>query len=38
MKKLGCSQEITIADAEYDNLFIVVPKPGGPPELIRLRY
>ena len=38
VKRLGCSQEITIADPEYDKLFILVPKPGGPPELIRLRY
>ena len=29
---------IAIGDAEYDNLFIVIPQPGGAPRLVRLRF
>jgi broad specificity phosphatase PhoE len=35
---LGCPGEITIAPAEYDNLFVVVPKGKGIATLVRLRY
>ena len=36
---LGVTETIAIADAEYDNLFEVVPQPGGAaPLLVRLRY
>jgi broad specificity phosphatase PhoE len=35
---LGCPGKITIAPAEYDNLFVAVPKPGGTATLVRLRY
>jgi broad specificity phosphatase PhoE len=38
LKNLGCAGEIKIAAAEYDNLFLVVPKGPGTAELIRLRY
>ena len=38
LKKLGVAGEITIGDAEYDNLFVVVRGATGPPTLIRLRY
>ena len=43
LKRLGVKDDVTIADTEYDNLFIVVlPEVGGPevggPTLIRLRY
>ncbi len=37
-KALGCPGEIRIASNEFDNLFIVLPKPEGPPILLRLRY
>jgi probable phosphoglycerate mutase len=37
LKALGCASEVSIAQEEYDNLFIVVPK-GDKAELIRLRY
>lgn len=38
LKRLGVAQAITIADNEYDNLFVVVRHGAGPPTLIRLRY
>jgi phosphohistidine phosphatase SixA len=37
-KKLGVVADITIADNEYDNLFVVVRPVTGKPTLIRLRY
>jgi broad specificity phosphatase PhoE len=36
MKALGISAPVTIGDADYDNLFVVVT--GEPPRLIRLHY
>ncbi len=38
LKALGCTETITVADGEYDNLFVVVPKPDGTATLVRLRY
>ncbi len=38
LKALGCAETITLADDEYDNLFVVVPKPDGTATLVRLRY
>jgi len=38
LKDLGCADDVRIAAAEYDNLFVVVPKGAGAAELIRLRY
>ena len=38
LKILGVTETIEIAHDEYDNLFIVVPQPSGPPTLLRLRY
>jgi broad specificity phosphatase PhoE len=35
---LGCSEKITLADQEYDALFVVVPHEGGGAMLVRLRY
>jgi broad specificity phosphatase PhoE len=35
---LGCTQPITIAKAEYDNLFVVIPGDKAAPLLLRLRY
>jgi phosphohistidine phosphatase SixA len=34
----GCAEAVTIADDEYDNLFLVLPKSGAAATLIRLRY
>jgi len=38
LKLLGVTETIEIPDSEYDNLFIVVPAPSGPPTLLRLKY
>ena len=38
LKRLGIKDVITIADTEYDNLFVVVRPAAGEPTLIRLRY
>jgi broad specificity phosphatase PhoE len=38
LKRLGIRDEITIAEAEYDNLFIVVRPVAGEPTLVRLRF
>jgi phosphohistidine phosphatase SixA len=35
---LGCEEKITLASDEYDNLFVVVTKPGATATLLRLRY
>ncbi|MFH1574374.1 MAG: phosphoglycerate mutase family protein [Acidobacteriota bacterium] len=35
---LGGPQSLSIAESEYDNLFLVVPKKDGPPTLLVLRY
>ncbi|HEY1434332.1 MAG TPA: histidine phosphatase family protein [Thermoanaerobaculia bacterium] len=38
LKALGCAEAVTVANGEYDNLFVVVPKPDGTATLVRLRY
>jgi phosphohistidine phosphatase SixA len=38
LSALGCPGEITIGANEYDNLFVVVPRGGRAPELLRLRF
>lgn len=38
LKLFGHPADITIAPTEYDNLFVLVPKDGGPPMVLRLRY
>jgi broad specificity phosphatase PhoE len=38
LKALGCEEPVQIADEEYDNLFVIVPKPEGPPTLLRIHY
>jgi phosphohistidine phosphatase SixA len=38
LKRLGLKETVTLADDEYDNLFIVVRPATGEPTLIRLRY
>lgn len=38
LKGLGIKEEITIPDAEYDRVFIVVRPATGEPTLITLRY
>lgn len=38
LKRLGIAEPITIADAEYDNLFVAITDNGSPPFFVRLRY
>ena len=38
LRALSVAAPITIDDAEYDNLFIVVPQKGAPPLLLRLKF
>jgi len=38
LKRLGLKETITIAENEYDNLFILVRRDAGDPTLVRLRY
>jgi broad specificity phosphatase PhoE len=38
LRRLGVSESVTIADTEFDNLFIVVPKSEGAAVLVRLKY
>ena len=38
LRLMGHREPVTIASAEYDNLFVVIPDKGGPPGLLRLRY
>ena len=38
MKLLGHSVEIKIPETEFDNLFVITPKPDGQPTVLRLRY
>ena len=35
---LGVRPAMTIPDTEFDNLFVVIPKAGGTPRLLRLRF
>ncbi len=37
LSALGCADEVAIADDQYDDLFIVLPRSGGP-GLLRLKY
>jgi phosphohistidine phosphatase SixA len=38
LKRLGFKDEITIAESEYDNLFVVTRPATGEPTLVRLRF
>ncbi len=38
LEAFGHPQPVKIADDEYDNLFLLVPRPAGAPVVIRLRY
>jgi phosphohistidine phosphatase SixA len=38
LRALGVTVPVTIADTEFDNLFIVIPHGGAPPVMLRLRY
>jgi probable phosphoglycerate mutase len=38
IKALGHPVEIKIPENEFDNLFVITPRPNGPPTVLRLRY
>lgn len=38
LRALGCAETISLADDEYDDLFVVAPEPGRAATLVRLRY
>jgi phosphohistidine phosphatase SixA len=38
LQRLGVAAPITIADTEYDNLFVAIPQKGSPTLVVRLRY
>ena len=38
LTEFGAAPPVLIADDEFDNLFVVVPRGPGPPVLLRLRY
>jgi phosphohistidine phosphatase SixA len=38
LKALGHQAEIKIPETEYDNLFVVFPRSGVPPTVLRLRF
>jgi len=38
LKELGIGETVTIAESDYDNLFVVVRNKGGTARLMKLRY
>jgi broad specificity phosphatase PhoE len=38
VKLLGAADPVEIGSSEYDSLFVIVPRPSGPPTVLRLRY
>jgi broad specificity phosphatase PhoE len=38
LQRLGHPDPVEIADDEYDNLFVAVPRPDGAPAVLRLKY
>jgi phosphohistidine phosphatase SixA len=38
IKALGHPVEIKIPETEFDNIFVITPKPDGPPTVLRLRH
>jgi broad specificity phosphatase PhoE len=38
LRRMGHAPPVTIAHPEHDSLFVVVPKAGGAPTVLRLRY
>lgn len=35
---LGCREVVAISDDRYDDLFVVLPRGGSPPAMLRLKY
>lgn len=38
LRALGASGKVEIGDKDFDDVFVVVPKAGAPPEVLRLKY
>jgi broad specificity phosphatase PhoE len=38
LRRLGHAAPVTIGHAEYDNLFVLTPRAGSVPAVLRLRY
>jgi broad specificity phosphatase PhoE len=38
LKVLGHAETIKIPETEFDNLFVIIPRPNGTPAVLRLRY
>ena len=38
LRRLGCVEPVTIADDDFGSAFVVVPRPGEAPVMLRLRY
>ena len=38
LQTLGHPESIAITSEEYDNLFVVIPRLGGPPSVLRFRF
>ncbi|MBL8524309.1 MAG: histidine phosphatase family protein [Betaproteobacteria bacterium] len=38
LKALGHTEEVKIDESEFDNLFVLVPKEGKAPAVVRLKY
>jgi phosphohistidine phosphatase SixA len=38
LEALGYAEKVEIADKQFDDLFVVVPKKDGAPTVLRLRY
>ena len=38
LRALGYPEKVEIADKQFDDLFIVVPKAGSPPTVVHLKY
>jgi broad specificity phosphatase PhoE len=38
LRRLGYAMPINIPDTEFDNLFVVTPRPTRPPAVVRIRY
>jgi hypothetical protein len=38
LRRLGYPTTVSIADTDFDNLFVVTPRPTRAPAVVRLRY
>jgi phosphohistidine phosphatase SixA len=38
LRVLGADQPVTLADSDYDNLFVIVPRKESAPTVVRLKF